>query len=400
MADNEDERLTTIQKVTRSFSVKIGKSYEANSNRIGAKKSLPAPKKLDSESWIQADKQSLRNGTSGKIRPRSGTGNNVGDKASLWSKFAKGHQDKQSLNPFSETYDKEKLKSLICSKDDPNYGRPDKNSASAMRAAAGEAKMRADICDVCEVIFQNGQRSEDGCAAVQFGELFEIYNRINDKVVGLLIRAKKKSLLDFEGEMLYQGKDDKTWVILTKNINTIRVFFGREGDLPAGGEVDRDVMEQRIASKVAVEDCDAGAGKKNDSVVSTATANSLQVPCACDPETISILEAQSKPTDKRKTRLSNNNLKSSFRKLVKPIFKRSNSTKDLEPDCDSPALSRRGSRLSSKSGSSRCVDLQGEVAGTHGSKEEVHRRWRRVLSVSKAVGRFSLMVKKDNEETV
>lgn len=113
--------------------------------------------------------------------------------------------------------------------------------------------------------------------------------------------------------MLYQGKDDKTWVILTKNINTIRVFFGREGDLPAGGEVDRDVMEQRIASKVAVEDCDAGAGKKNDSVVSTATANSLQVPCACDPETNSILEAQSKPTDKRKTRLSNNNLKSSFR---------------------------------------------------------------------------------------
>ena len=208
--------------------------------------------------------------------------------------------------------------------------------------------------------------------------------------------------------MLYQGKDDKTWVILTKNINTIRVFFGREGDLPAGGEVDRDVMEQRIASKVVVEDCDAGAGKKNDSVVSTATANSLQVPCACDPETISILEAQSKPTDKRKTRLSNNNLKSSFRlgichlprdstliqlfvtfrKLVKPIFKRSNSTKDLEPDCDSPALSRRGSRLSSKSGSSRCVDLQGEVAGTHGSKEEVHRRWRRVLSVSKAVGRY------------
>ena len=115
--------------------------------------------------------------------------------------------------------------------------------------------------------------------------------------------------------MLYQGKDDKTWVILTKNINTIRVFFGREGDLPAGGEVDRDVMEQRIASKVVVEDCDDGAwaGKKNDSVVSTATANTLQVPRACDPETNSILEAQSKPNDKKKTRLSNKNLKSSFR---------------------------------------------------------------------------------------
>lgn len=42
------------------------------------------------------------------------------------------------------------MKSLICSKDDPNYGRPERNSASAQRAAAGEAKMRGDICDVCE----------------------------------------------------------------------------------------------------------------------------------------------------------------------------------------------------------------------------------------------------------
>ena len=123
-----------------------------------------------------------------------------------------------------------------------------------------------------------------------------------------MIRAKKKSLLDFEGEMLYQGRDDKTWVILTKNINTIRVFFGREGDLPAGGDVDSDVVEQRNASKVVL-DCDAGAGKSSDPVVST--ASSLQVPC--DPETNSIFEAQSKPADKRKTRLSNNNLKSSFR---------------------------------------------------------------------------------------
>ena len=52
--------------------------------------------------------------------------NSVGAKASLWSKFADGHKEKQSLNPFSESFDKEKLKSLLCSKDDPNYGRPDR----------------------------------------------------------------------------------------------------------------------------------------------------------------------------------------------------------------------------------------------------------------------------------
>ena len=103
--------------------------------------------------------------------------------------------------------------------------------------------------------------------------------------------------------MLYQGRDDNTWVILTKNINTIRVFFGREGDLPSGGEVDSDVMDMRNTTKVVLDNCDAGLGRRTDSDVST---NSLQVPGDC--------EAHSKPPDdKRKTRLSNKNLKSSFR---------------------------------------------------------------------------------------
>lgn len=106
--------------------------------------------------------------------------------------------------------------------------------------------------------------------------------------------------------MLYQGRDDNTWVILTKNINTIRVFFGREGDLPSGGAVDTDVMALRDANKVAVEDSEAGAAKRTDSDDRT---NSLQVPGS---ETNR--DSDSKPPeDKRKTRLSNKNLKSSFR---------------------------------------------------------------------------------------
>ena len=100
--------------------------------------------------------------------------NSVGAKACLWSKVATQHLEKQSLNPFSDNFDKEKLKGLLCSKDDPNYGRPDRNSASAMRAAAGEAKMRGEICDVCEVIFNQGQRTETGEASIQFGELFSV----------------------------------------------------------------------------------------------------------------------------------------------------------------------------------------------------------------------------------
>ena len=56
-----------------------------------------------------------------------------------------------------------------------------RNSASAIRAAAGEAKMRGEICDVCEVIFHNGQKTEEGHAAIQFGPLFSVgVNNDND----------------------------------------------------------------------------------------------------------------------------------------------------------------------------------------------------------------------------
>ena len=99
--------------------------------------------------------------------------NNVGDKKSLWSKKVDSHKEKQAINPFSDSFDKEKLKSQL-SKDDPSYGRPERHTLSAMRAAAGEAKMRGDICEVCEVIFRHGQRTDDGLAAIQFGQLFSV----------------------------------------------------------------------------------------------------------------------------------------------------------------------------------------------------------------------------------
>ena len=34
--------------------------------------------------------------------------------------------------------------------------------------------MRGEICDVCDVIFNQGQRTEDGLAAIQFGQLFSV----------------------------------------------------------------------------------------------------------------------------------------------------------------------------------------------------------------------------------
>ena len=48
--------------------------------------------------------------------------------------------------------------------------------------------------------------------------------------------------------MLYQGKDDDEWIVLTKTINTIRVYFGRDGDIPGGGDIDQEVSNNSTKS--------------------------------------------------------------------------------------------------------------------------------------------------------
>lgn len=68
----------------------------------------------------------------------------------------------------------------------------------------------------------------EGRSVVQmsFKELFELYKVISNKVVGLLIRARKHKLVAFEGEMLYQGRDDAVLItLLDPNIKVADITF-------------------------------------------------------------------------------------------------------------------------------------------------------------------------------
>lgn len=51
-------------------------------------------------------------------------------------------------------------------------------------------------------------------------DLFDRYIRISDKVVGILMRARKHGLVDFEGEMLWQGRDDHVVITLLSEPST------------------------------------------------------------------------------------------------------------------------------------------------------------------------------------
>ncbi|CAG2235251.1 unnamed protein product [Mytilus edulis] len=50
---------------------------------------------------------------------------------------------------------------------------------------------------------------DDGTVTITFRKLFQTYVAISNKVVGILIRARKRGLLHFNGEMLYQRQDEE-----------------------------------------------------------------------------------------------------------------------------------------------------------------------------------------------
>ncbi len=62
--------------------------------------------------------------------------------------------------------------------------------------------------DLCGIIYRYGHDTPGCIKSILFGDLFELYTVISNKVVGILIRARRHGLLDFEGEMLYQRQDD------------------------------------------------------------------------------------------------------------------------------------------------------------------------------------------------
>jgi Costars len=81
-----------------------------------------------------------------------------------------------------------------------------------------------EMIDLCAIIHSEGKpvRGEPDLREILFGELFQIYVHINDKVVGLLLRARKHELLTFEGEVLFQKFHDHVPIYLLRPIKEIR----------------------------------------------------------------------------------------------------------------------------------------------------------------------------------
>ncbi|KAM9308790.1 actin-binding Rho-activating protein [Gastrophryne carolinensis] len=131
-----------------------------------------------------------------------------------WQKWSDDHMLSQKLNPFSEEFDHDFAMSQRLQKGDNGYGRPKEGTKTAERAMRAEAHIHREMRDLCFIISTMAEPDKDGKVRVTFGDLFDRYVRISDKVVGILLRARKHGMVDFQGEMLWQGRDDDVIITL------------------------------------------------------------------------------------------------------------------------------------------------------------------------------------------
>lgn len=146
-------------------------------------------------------------------------------KVAMFDQYANKHKDRQSKNPFTSGLDIGKPK---FSKEE--YGRPEAGSLTDIRGRKATAHVLKEVMELCEVIHQEGTpcRDQPEIIAITFGDLFNIYTHISDKCVGLLLRARKQKLVDFEGECLFQRRDDNVPIFLVKPIDEIRKTFNEK----------------------------------------------------------------------------------------------------------------------------------------------------------------------------
>ncbi|KAM8967374.1 actin-binding Rho-activating protein isoform 2-T2 [Pelodytes ibericus] len=131
-----------------------------------------------------------------------------------WETWSDEHTLSQKLNPFSADFDHEFAMSTRLQRGDEGYGRPKEGTKTAERANRAEAHIHREMRDLCFIIGTMAEPCTDGRVRVTFGDLFDRYVRISDKVVGILLRARKHDMLDFPGEMLWQGRDDDVIITL------------------------------------------------------------------------------------------------------------------------------------------------------------------------------------------
>ncbi|XP_072938060.1 actin-binding Rho-activating protein-like [Epargyreus clarus] len=151
------------------------------------------------------------------------------DLISAFDTKAQSHTELQKITAFSGHFDKNQKPTF--SKEE--YGKPKPGSMTEYRGAEAQARVCTEMKELCEIINEYGKppckgllppELKSATKVISFGELFTIYTVISDKLVGILLRTRKHQLTYFEGEVLFQKRDDDVPVFLMQPMEDIRHY--------------------------------------------------------------------------------------------------------------------------------------------------------------------------------
>ena len=128
------------------------------------------------------------------------------------------------------------------------YGTPVVGSKTEARGKLAHVRISREVIELCEIIEQEdchhhhhppvASTREDLPPQITFGHLFQHYVSISNKVVGILLRARRHGLVEFQGEMLFQGQHDSVVITLlrsTRDIQRDLQIIQDEGNKEDGG---------------------------------------------------------------------------------------------------------------------------------------------------------------------
>ncbi|XP_031626795.1 actin-binding Rho-activating protein [Contarinia nasturtii] len=147
----------------------------------------------------------------------------LSSKVAMFNQSSNAHQQSQLLNPFTNANAERGAPRPKFSKEE--YGRPVAGSLTEARGQKANIHVCKDMLELCQIINSEGyshDKEHPKLKVILFGELFNIYTCINDKLVGLLLRARKHKFIDFEGEMLFQRRDDDVPIFMIKTVEEIK----------------------------------------------------------------------------------------------------------------------------------------------------------------------------------
>ncbi|XP_014357537.1 actin-binding Rho-activating protein [Papilio machaon] len=160
---------------------------------------------------------------------RRSRSSSLSDLISSFDTKAQAHSELQKVTAFSGHFDKNHKPTF--SKEE--YGKPIPGSKTEHRGAEAQARVCTEMKELCEIINEYGKTPcksllppelQSATKVISFGELFTIYTVISDKLVGILLRTRKHQLTFFEGEVLFQKRDDDVPVFLMQPIDDIRTY--------------------------------------------------------------------------------------------------------------------------------------------------------------------------------